>query len=113
MLCEYVNRQKMLKRKEFKLGMAALLLFGISGALPSQAQTRVEDIFGRPVNQRGLTLVDWEGYLANPLIKFFVLPPTNAVLPGTATLTANGARLYFEAPGNVSPTGPSKTIFLS
>src|SRR5215211_6568444 len=73
-------------------------------------QTRVEDIFGRSLNQRGLTLVDRDGYMANPLIKFFVLPPTNAVLPGSATLTANGVRLYFELPGNVSMGGPSKTV---
>jgi hypothetical protein len=74
------------------------------------AQTRVEDIFGRVLNERGLTLVDCEGYMANPLIKFFVVPPADAVFPGSATLKANGARLYFESPGNVSPSGPTKII---
>src|SRR5213592_4413695 len=74
---------------------------------------QTEDIFGRSLNQRGITLVDRDGYMANPLIKFFVLPPTNAVLPVSATLTANGVRLYFESPANVSTGGPSKTVSLS
>ena len=29
------------------------------------AQTGVQDIFGRSLNQRGITLVDWEGYLCS------------------------------------------------
>jgi hypothetical protein len=72
----------------------------------------VVDIFGRSLDQHGITLVDCDGYMANPLIKFFVLPPTNAVFPGSATLMANGVRLYFDSPGNVSTNGPRKTISL-
>src|SRR5437016_2857668 len=56
--------------------------------LTASAQTVVEDIFGRSLNQRGITLVDWDGYIANPLIKFYIRPPTNAALPGSAKLTA-------------------------
>ncbi len=82
----------------------------VASCVASFGQTRVKDIFGRSLNQRGLTLVDREGYMANPLIKFFVLPPTNAVFPGSATLTVNGVRLYFESPGSVSSGGPSKTV---
>jgi hypothetical protein len=77
------------------------------------AQTRVQDIFGRSINTHGITLVDWDGYMANPLIQFYLLPPTNAVLPGSATLTANGARLYFGTPSTVSTNGPSTTISLT
>src|SRR5450756_491763 len=77
------------------------------------AQTRVQDIFGRSLNTHGITLVDWDGYMANPLIKFYLLPPTNAILPGSATLAANGARLYFDNTSSVSPNGPSKTISLT
>ena len=40
--------------------------------------------------QHGITLVDWDGYMANPLIKFYLLPPTNASLPGAVALSANG-----------------------
>jgi len=77
------------------------------------AQTQVQDIFGRSLNTNGITLVDWDGYMANPLIKFYLLPPTNAVLPGSATLTANGERLYFSTPSSVSTNGPSTTISLT
>lgn len=80
---------------------------------PSFAQTSVQDIFGRLLNQHGITLVDWDGYLANPLLKFYILPPTNGVLPGTATLTADGERLYFDTNSTVSVAGPSKTISLT
>ena len=77
------------------------------------AQTSVQDIFGRSLNTQGITLVDWDGYMANPLIKFYLLPPTNAVLPGSAKLTANGTRLYFGTPSKVSTDGPSTTISLT
>src|SRR2546430_4129109 len=90
--------------------LALLVLFPL--ALNSRAQTIIQDIFGRTLNQHGVTLVDWDGYMANPLLKFFLFAPTNAVLPGTATLTANGGRLYFETPSSVSLNGPSKTISL-
>ena len=90
--------------------LCALLL---ASCLVSSGQTRVEDIFGRALNQHGLRLVDWDGYMANPLIKFFLLPPTNAVFPGSASLTANGARLYFDSPGNISTGGPTKTVSLA
>src|SRR4051794_38315965 len=79
-------------------------------SLVSYGQTRVEDIFGRSLNQRGITLVDRDGYMANPLIKFFLLPPTNGVFPGNATVSGSGVRLYFDTPANVSTGGPSKTI---
>lgn len=89
----------------------ALIAVWLPGA--GYAQTMIQDIFGRSLNQHGITLVDWDGYMANPLLKFYVLPPTNAALPGSATLTANGPRLYFDTPGSVSPNGPSKTISLA
>ncbi len=91
------------------------LIFWISLTLQStaKAQTRVNDIFWRSLDQHGVTLVDWDGDLANPLIKVYLLPPTNAVLPGSATLTANGARLYFDTPSRVSSNGPGKTISLT
>src|SRR6266487_3419719 len=92
--------------KALALSVAAMFLL----AFHSNAQSIVQDIFARNLNQHGITLVDWDGYMANPLLKFFLLPPTNGVLPGTATLTGNGARLYFDTPSSVSTNGPSKTI---
>jgi hypothetical protein len=88
-------------------------LLAFSSPLTGSAQIPVQDIFGRTLNQHGLTLVDWDGYLANPLVKFYVFPPTNAVLPGSATLTANGVRLYFDTVSSVSTNGPSKNITFS
>ena len=88
-------------------------LVGLASCLVSVGQTRLEDIFGRSLNQRGITLVDRDGYMANPLIKFFVMPPTNASFPGSATLSANGMRLYFDSPGTVSTNGPSRTVSLA
>jgi Putative Ig domain len=92
------------------LGAVALIL-----ALPfgAAAQLAVQDVFGRSLNQHGITLVDWDGYMANPLIKVYLFAPTNAALPGLATLTANGDRLYFDLPSAVSPSGPSKTVTIT
>ena len=84
----------------------------VTAGISIHAQTRVEDIFGRSLNQAGVTLVDRDGYMANPLIKLFILPPTNAVFPASASLAVNGVRLYFESPGEVSTSGPRATVFL-
>lgn len=89
-----------------------LLLFSCI-AVTALAQVQVEDIFGRSINQRGITLVDWDGYMANPLIRFYLRSPTNSSLPGTAVLTANGVRLYFDTSSSVSANGPMKSISLS
>src|SRR3954470_6120043 len=78
-----------------------------------RTQVQVEDIFGRTITQQGLTLVDWEGYMANPAIKFYLSPPTNATFPATATLTADGVRLYFDLPSTFGSNGPSKTLSFS
>ena len=70
----------------------------------------LEDIFDRSLDDTGLILVDWEGYIANPAIKFFIKPPADATFPATAALTANGTRLYFDLPSEIGPNGPTKTI---
>lgn len=78
--------------------------------LESNAQTRVLDIWGRDLQSPGITLVDWDGYLANPLIGLTLRPPANAILPGSVTVRADLGRLYFDSPSEVSPTGPTKVI---
>jgi hypothetical protein len=70
----------------------------------------LEDIFSRSLNGRGLTLVDWEGFIANPAIKFFVKPPTNTAFPASAVLRANGVRLYFDLPSQNNSNGATKTL---
>jgi hypothetical protein len=85
------------------------LCFGIAAAAGAR-DVEIIDIFGRDVSSHGLTLVDWEGYLANPAIKFYVQPPTNIAFPANAILSANGDRLYFDSPSTVDASGPTKSI---
>ncbi len=70
----------------------------------------VTDRFGRDVTRHGLTLVDWEGQIANPAIRFTVKPPAGTAPGVRATLAADGGRLYFDLPSEVGEKGPSKTI---
>ncbi len=70
----------------------------------------VRDRFERTLNQVGITLVDWEGQLANPVIRVSIRPPSDAVFPGTATLIANSPRVYFDNPSDVSGDGPTKSV---
>jgi hypothetical protein len=77
---------------------------------PSPAGLLVTDLFGRTINAHGLILVDWEGYIANPAIKFYLLPPPDAALPAKAILTAKEPRLYFDLPSQAGPKGPRKEV---
>jgi len=70
----------------------------------------VEDIFGRRLNEHGLTLVDWEGEIANPAIKFYITPPIDAAFPAEVVLTSNEPRLYFNLPSEIGPNGPRKVV---
>ncbi|HVY71455.1 MAG TPA: putative Ig domain-containing protein [Verrucomicrobiae bacterium] len=91
------------------------LLFPAAGnfALAAGIETfEVTDIFGRVVNQRGLTLLDWEGFMANPAIKFFIKAPPESKFPVTTVLLANGDRLYFDLPSSVGKDGPTKTVVI-
>ena len=63
------------------------------------------DVFGREVNETGLVLVDWEGHIANPAMKYFV------ELPGaTATMSSSEPRLYFDLPSSAGPNGPTRAL---
>ena len=65
----------------------------------------VRDIFGRSVNEMGIVLVDWEGHIANPAIRYSV------ELPGpVATLSSSEPRLYFDLPSSVGASGSSKGL---
>ena len=77
------------------------------------AQFNLTDKFNRNLAGNKITLVDWEGYMANPAIKLTLAPASGTTLPITATITANGPRLYFDMPSTVGATGPSKTITFS
>lgn len=94
------------------VGGPMLLMIGIAlvVAARAEAQPYLADRFGRPLDAVGLTLVDWEGQIANPLITFKLSPPAGASFPVTATLSANQVRLYFDTPSSVSPVGPQKSL---
>lgn len=70
----------------------------------------LRDKFGRTLNTTGVTLVDWEGHLANPAVQLSILPPSSISFPATATVSANNARLYFGRVAQVGPSGPSQTL---
>ncbi len=80
------------------------------GGLP--VGLRVEDIFGRTLNAHGLVLVDWEGAIANPAIRFFIIPPPRARYPARVILRSDEPRLYFDMPSTAGPDGPRKEIRL-
>jgi hypothetical protein len=73
----------------------------------------VEDVFGRDASVYGLVVPDWEGYMANPAIEFFVVPPLGATLPVKATLAGDDPRLYFDLPSTAGATGPRKELELT
>jgi hypothetical protein len=73
---------------------------------------RVVDIFGRPLQQHGPVLVDWEGYLANPAIKLRIQPPPDATYPARLVVRSEEPRLCFDLPGEAGPDGPIKRISL-
>ncbi|MFB5760210.1 Ig domain-containing protein [Paenibacillus medicaginis] len=75
------------------------------------AGAQVIDIFKRTVNDYGIELVDWQGYLANPYVKLKVKPPADASFPVTVTLKAQGtSRLMMDLPSTLSANGASKTL---
>ncbi len=72
------------------------------------------DGFCRDVTSAGVTLVDWDGFLANPAVSITVTPPKGLTYPTTLSITTDEARIYFDPnarPGRASgaccgpPTG--------
>ncbi len=57
-----------------------------------------------------MTLIDWEGYIANPAVKFYLVPPSNAAFPAKAILSAREPRLHFDLPSEVGRDGPRKEV---
>jgi hypothetical protein len=56
----------------------------------------VTDGFCRDVTARGVTLVDWDGFLANPAISITVTPPDGLAYPATLSITSDEPRIYFD-----------------
>ena len=79
-------------------GLALLVLAACTDAsptTPSGAWT-ISDRFGRNLDTVGVTLVDWDGHLANPAIPIALTPPSGMAWPVTAVVTADEPRIYFD-----------------
>ena len=92
--------------------IVALVVSGSPERSTSSRGLVVQDIFGRSLDKRGLVLVDWEGYIANPAVRFFILPPPDAAYPATVVVRAREPRLLFDLPSEAGPHGPKKEIRL-
>ncbi|SEN77101.1 Ig domain-containing protein [Nonomuraea pusilla] len=100
------------------LALAATL----SAPSPGLAERRaappldVYDIFYRKVNDYGVQLVDWEGYLANPYVELTVRAPKTpgVAYPLKVELKAEGtSRLMFNLPSELTATGATKSFTLT
>jgi hypothetical protein len=92
--------------------LMVLLVLCLLGAAAAGAANvpQVEDRFGRDIRAAGLTLVDFDGYMANPAIEFSIVPPSQAALPVKVTLAAREPRMYFDLPSEAGPHGPRKEM---
>lgn len=98
---------QILVRTAFSLSCTIVL--AIVGAA-AHAEPIVTDIFGRDDTSAGLNVPDWEGYMANPAIKFTITPPPNSVWPLVAALSTAEPRLYFDLPSRVTAQGARKKL---
>jgi hypothetical protein len=91
-------------------GLALAAFFLITSLAFPQTSVVIEDVFGRPVNRAGVTLVDWEGPIANPAFRYSITPPGAMRFPVKLKLSAVCPRLYFDQPSFVGADGPVKNI---
>lgn len=85
--------------------------FAVSSSEQANGDARIVDIFGRELNDYGIELVDWQGYLANPYVKLNVKPPADAAYPLSVRINARGtSRLMMDRPSTLSATGAEKTL---
>jgi hypothetical protein len=68
------------------------------------------DIFGRPLDRHGVDLVDWEGPIADPAIRFDLVPPPGPAYPVRFVLRAREPRLYFDLPSSCGAAGQRKEV---
>ena len=80
--------------------------------LPNASAISVKDLFGREVTQTGITLVDWEGPVRNPAMKYFLQGNAFLSYPLSVKLTTREENTSFNLPSDFSPKGASKTLVL-
>jgi hypothetical protein len=95
------------QRLFYAAALLAILIMLAVYIINGRPQPVLKDIFGRNLTGQTITLVDWEGYMANPAIKLTLEPPS---FPLSVTISANHPRLYFNTPSTAGINGPSKTI---
>ncbi|MBB2911567.1 hypothetical protein FHS43_002840 [Streptosporangium becharense] len=99
-------------------GLALTLGVPLPGVAAASAAPALDvfDIFQRNVNNYGVQLVDWQGYLANPHIELTVRAPKIAGIsyPLKVDLKAEGtSRLMFNLPSELTATGATKSFTLT
>jgi len=80
--------------------------------LPSAAAIRIIDKFGRDVTDPGMTLVDWEGPVRNPAMKYLLQGNDSLSYPLSIALSTSEENTSFGLPSTISPNGPTKSIVL-
>jgi hypothetical protein len=94
------------------LGTIAALTAGITQT-PPPLPFQILDGFGRDVTSRGITLLDWEGQLANPAIKMSVAVPQELKYPAQIYLSGTSSRIHFDRSEAEDRTGIGKRIILN
>lgn len=72
----------------------------------------ITNLFGDDITAGGLTLVDWEGPIANPAMKYFISGPDSLSYPVNVTIASDMPGVYFNSPSLSTSTSASKTIVL-
>lgn len=72
----------------------------------------IVDIFDRNVTS-GITLVDWEGPVRNPALKYYLKGNDTVEYPLTVNLLADEERAFFSLPSTISKDGPTKSMVLT
>ncbi len=63
---------------------------------PIPSNIQVLDAFGRDVTTHGITLLDWEGQIANPAIKLSLELPSDLKYPAQVYLSGTSSRVHFD-----------------
>ena len=79
----------------------------------SEDGVTVRDKFGRVVNETGIVLVDWEGHIANPAMRYFIELPHEIPFPARVVLSSSESRMYFDLPSYTGMDGPTKVMELA
>jgi hypothetical protein len=80
--------------------------------LPLANAISVRNIFGTDVTNSGMTLVDWEGPIMNPALKYYLAGSEALVYPLEVRVSTKIEQTYFDLPSTTSKNGPSKLITL-